>query len=800
MQLSDNVRDLIRQYSKDDDAYNKLLALFDEQLAEKTSDYRQRFENHDAVKLLIEQGTGRIVDANRAAARFYGYSLEQLCSMTIRDLNVLSLEAIHKEIDNARSENRPFYEFRHQLASGEIRDIHSFSSPVITSEGFYHHSIIVDVTGQHEVELRYRALFEQSNDAIFIMALDGQYLQVNHRAAEMLGYTYDEMQLLTPQQAIVQNEHPQINDVLHRLLSREQLAPYERTYRRKDGSTFLGEINAQLICDVDDTPLYIQAIVRDITRRKQMEQTTQAFLDDMKALQEIYLELGSIRQLDELYRNMILLSRERLGIERIGLFRLEESGDYLIGTFGTDADGTIRDERDFRDRITEQHWTLAVKDSPNHIKTWDDDDLYDNLAISGRGWKIASSLWSDNRSIGYLICDNLISKRSQRPYEVELVSLLATTFGHLIERLEAEAALFDMSISLQETVNASNIGLWSWDLVNDIGKYSALWKSQIGYAEDEFEDTHENFLSHVHPDDIEQVQMLIDKMIAENRKNQSIEFRLRHKDGSYRWILSQGSVYTDAQGVPIRMLGTHIDITERKQIQNREFEYALEKERLRLLTDFIQDAAHEFRTPLSTINSSVYLLKASDDKEYRLRKTVQIDLQVVRIQRLVDMLLMMVRLDSGQALRFSTIDIQAIITALSNNMRVKYGETPSLTVNMEDNLPTVLGDVTYLTEAFKQILSNAYQFTSDAGEISISVYVNNHEIWIEFQDTGTGISDDALPHIFDTFWRQDVAHSTPGFGLGLPIAKKIVEYHRGTIQVESTVGEGTCFTVKLPFI
>lgn len=800
MSLSESVRNLIRQYSKDEDAYARLTALFAEQLAEQTDAYRQRFDYHDAVKLLIERGTGKLVDANHAAARFYGYSVDELRSMTIRDLNVMSRDEVEHEIARARSQNRPYYKFRHRLASGEIRDVHSFSSPVVTSEGTYSHSIIVDVTGQYEVELRYESLFEQSNDAVFIVDLDGRYLQSNQRAADMLGYAYDELGRTTFHDIIVEEEHHQIQNIVKRLLSGEQVPPYERTYRRKDGTTFLGEINAQVIRNYDGDPIYIQSIVRDITNRKRMEQTTQAFLDEMKALQDIHLELGSIRQLDELYRNMVALSHERLGIERIALFRLDETEDYLLGTFGTDMDGQIRDERDFRDRITDGHWTLAIRDAPNHTMTWNDDELYDNLGVVGRGWKIGSTLWSGDRSIGYLVCDNLLSERPPRPYEVELVSLLASTFGHLIERLEAEAALYDMTISLQETVSAGNIGLWSWDLVNNTGKYSALWKSQIGYAEDEFEDTHENFLSHVHPDDLENLRTLIKKSLEERRKNQSVEFRLRHKDGSYRWILSQGSVYTDEDGNPLRMLGTHVDITERKQIQNREFEYALEKERLRLLTDFIQDAAHEFRTPLSTINSNIYLMKAADDKDYRLRKADQVDLQVQRIQRLVDMLLMMTRLESGHALRYATVDVSAIITAITNNLQAQYGATPSLIVDIPQQVPTIVGDVHYLTEAFKQILVNAYRYTLDDGEIEVKVLVEDRRLWINFRDTGVGIAEDVLPNIFDTFWRQDAAHTTPGFGLGLPIAKKIIEYHRGTIQVESTVGEGTCFCVMLPYV
>lgn len=80
----------------------------------------------------------------------------------------------------------------------------------------------------------------------------------------------------------------------------------------------------------------------------------------------------------------------------------------------------------------------------------------------------------------------------------------------------------------------------------------------------------------------------------------------------------------------------------------------------------------------------------------------------------------------------------------------------------------------------------------------MSAGCTEENIWINVRDTGIGISADDLPHIFETFWRHDEAHSTPGFGLGLPIAKRIIERHGGSITVESQLGLGSTFSVTLP--
>jgi two-component system sensor histidine kinase BaeS len=127
------------------------------------------------------------------------------------------------------------------------------------------------------------------------------------------------------------------------------------------------------------------------------------------------------------------------------------------------------------------------------------------------------------------------------------------------------------------------------------------------------------------------------------------------------------------------------------------------------------------------------------------------------------------------------------------------GKKISASFNPEPNLPAINGDPVWLQEAFGNLLDNAIRFTPNGGSISVQTYSEGQQAVIEFKDTGAGISNEALPHIFERFWRQDEAHSTPGFGLGLSIALKIIEMHDGRIEVESTVGEGSTFKILLPF-
>ncbi|MBE2269449.1 MAG: PAS domain-containing sensor histidine kinase [Anaerolinea sp.] len=482
-----------------------LAAWFSRALARTESKFHQIFENNRAVKLLIDPDTGAIQQANSAAVEFYGYSREQLESMHIQDINVLPPDEVCAEMQRARSEQRTYFKFRHRLASGEVRDVDVFSSPVDLPDGRCLYSIILDVTAQRRAELRYRSLFEQSNDAVFILDLKMNILQVNHRAADMLGYDGPaDLVGLSPRAIIAPYEYNDSNMVRMRLLEGEHFAPYERTFIRRDGRFVRAEINTEIVRDSEGKPLHIQSIVRDLR--------------------------------------------------------------------------------------------------------------------------------------------------------------------------------------------------------------------------------------------------------------------------------------------------------ERKQAQQREIELALETQRTKLLMTFIREATHEFRTPLAVIASSAYLMSRSGDAEQRSGKLRQIEGEITRITRLVDSLLLSAKLESGVVVTRSPLDIQMVIDDVCHSARAVHGSQPDLkfTTNRDVSGLAINGHFEYLTYAIRELIDNAYQFTPVEGQINVQLERANGSLCLDVIDTGIGISDEDLPHIFEMFWRHDEAHSTPGFGLGLPLVKRIVELHGGSIAVESRVGEGTRFRVALP--
>jgi len=138
----------------------------------------------------------------------------------------------------------------------------------------------------------------------------------------------------------------------------------------------------------------------------------------------------------------------------------------------------------------------------------------------------------------------------------------------ITERKRSEEGLREATMREMQAARAGNVGLWDWDLATNEVRYSAEWKRQIGYQEHEIGDDFEEWRSRVHPDDLKSTLEQIQRCIAEARQDYEVEFRFRHKDGSYHWILACGSVLRGKDALPIRMLGTHVDITERKRAED----------------------------------------------------------------------------------------------------------------------------------------------------------------------------------------------------------------------------------------
>jgi signal transduction histidine kinase len=211
--------------------------------------------------------------------------------------------------------------------------------------------------------------------------------------------------------------------------------------------------------------------------------------------------------------------------------------------------------------------------------------------------------------------------------------------------------------------------------------------------------------------------------------------------------------------------------------------------------NFLAEAAHELRTPLASLLGNADLLaRYGDDPDRRAAALAAIHLEGRRTTRLLNDLLLSVQADAGWHLELRSMSLAGVLQSVVENSRLY---TRDVTITLVDPLPLViLGDADRLKQVFFNLTDNALKHTSTGGVICLQTSMADRWVVVTVSDTGEGIPTDALPHIFDRFFR--VPGKSRGSGLGLAIARWIVEQHGGRIEVKSEVGQGSTFSVWLP--
>ena len=226
------------------------------------------------------------------------------------------------------------------------------------------------------------------------------------------------------------------------------------------------------------------------------------------------------------------------------------------------------------------------------------------------------------------------------------------------------------------------------------------------------------------------------------------------------------------------------------------------KELDRMKSEFLSTAAHELRTPLTSIlGFSEILLKRKLDEERKNRFLKIINEESMGLSALINDLLDLSRIESGRGFKITKAPIE-IKQVILENIDLFQAQTDKHTfkVNVPDDLVKIEADKDKINQVIENLISNALKFSPQGGEITVSVKELKDKLKINISDTGIGIPEKDLPHVFEKFYRADNASSEAigGTGLGLGIVKYIVEFHRGEIKAESKLKKGSTFSFTLP--
>ncbi len=374
-------------------------------------------------------------------------------------------------------------------------------------------------------------------------------------------------------------------------------------------------------------------------------------------------------------------------------------------------------------------------------------------------------------------------------------------------RTQAETAEQQLKLAVQ----AGRMGTWQYTMSTGAVAWSPGLEAIHGFSPGSFPGTFEAFRNEIHPADRDRVLEAIGAAV-EQRRDHHVEYRIVRPDGAVRWVEGRGQLFCDREGRPERMVGVCLDVTERKQVEEeraqllvREQAARAEVERAsRLKDEFLAALSHELRTPLNAVLGYAQLLGTGSLPPERAAHALEAIQRNAQAQaRLIESLLDLSRIIAGKLeLDLERLDLSSIVDAAVDVLRPE-AEAKDLVLDVvasPSRVPLV-GDGGRLQQVLWNLLSNAVKFTPPGGRVSVRVAREDSQVQIQVSDSGQGISPEFLPHVFDRFKQADHSkgRAQGGLGLGLALAREIVQAHGGTLVAESLgEGHGSTFIATLP--
>ena len=732
----------------------------------------------------------KFLRVNRKLCQMLGYSERELLGLTFLDVthpDDREISAAQADAAFAGEVAESSFEKRYVRKDGGIiwasvnwtviPDAEERPARTVTS--------VQDVTERKRIEealrtseAQLRDIFDHSVALIFVKDLEGRYLRVNRRYAELFGSTDVELEGKTDYDC-----HPkEIADAF--IANDREVIAADRPLLFEEKALVAGEIRYSIVSkfplrDEGGRPYAICGIATEITERKRAETAlresqalNQAVLDSLAANIAVLDRDGNIIAVNEDWRRFARENggaaiADSLGVNYLDVCRrAQEQGNGQI-------EATLKGIQEVLDGARPNFTVEYPCHSPNE-KRW---FLMSVTPLLGEGG-------------GAVVAHTDITQRKQ----VE-------------ESLRVSEARLDLALK------AGNIGTFDWDIRANKTIWTEQLKALFGLPPDGAGDTYETWLERVLPEDRAACEAGLREILERKLPRWRTEYRIVRADTSeVRWIDSKGRVFYDEQGEPLRFIGTNMDITERKQAEAAREELLVREQTAREAAEalsrakdeFLTVISHELRSPLTAILGYAALLRHGGLDAQKVRHTADVIERSGKAQlQLIEDLLDTARIISGKLrLELGPVDLVLVIEQAVQTIRPA---ADAKGISIETDLPSEIGQITgdpaRLQQVVWNLLSNAVKFTQQGGRVEARLERIDPHICITVSDTGKGIRSDFLPYVFDRFRQADAssARRYGGLGLGLSLVKYLVELHGGTISPESAgEGQGSTFKVVLP--
>jgi PAS domain S-box-containing protein len=358
----------------------------------------------------------------------------------------------------------------------------------------------------------------------------------------------------------------------------------------------------------------------------------------------------------------------------------------------------------------------------------------------------------------------------------------------------------------------TNDGIWDLDVATHDVFYSRRYMQLVGYGPDELPPHFDTFADLLHEDDRPAVLKATEDYLNGQTPDFRQEFRLRHKDGSWRWILSRGVAVRAPDGRALRLAGTHTDITERvleaerleRVVLERTTELRAARDRAELdaarTMKFLAAASHDIRQPLQAMALLIGGLSGEVASVAGSRNLLTLRHSLVASMEMLDSLLEFSRADAGALRPFLTsIKLGNLIEQVVDPF-IPLAANKSIRLSVVSTSATTRSDAQLLARILRNLVSNAIKYT-DSGRVLVGCRRTAAGLRVEIWDTGHGIASNELRQIFYEFYRPKGNRDVRGgLGLGLAIVDRLARILKHRVKVRSWPGRGSVFSIELPLV
>jgi PAS domain S-box-containing protein len=422
-----------------------------------------------------------------------------------------------------------------------------------------------------------------------------------------------------------------------------------------------------------------------------------------------------------------------------------------------------------------------------------------------RGERVVDHVMPIRRREGDVVWLQISSNLLQVEAEAMPFAAMAS-FRDITQERQAVQALASSEERWKFALDGAGDGVWDWDVQRQQVFFSPQWKHLLGYADHELPNDIRSLLDLVHPDDAERVRHDFAHYLQSAQGIYQSEFRMQHKQGHHVWILSRGKVVSSGpDGQPLRLVGTHSDVTLFKQAERALREKQSAEAASTAKSAFLSRMSHEIRTPLNAVNGFAQLLQlkmgqtAADDS---VRNYVsQIGLAGQHLMGLVNDVLDLQQVEAGiLSVKLETLSLTAEVTQCTNMLAPLAASHRVTLVSQVQAEWLVMADAQRLRQVIMNIGSNAIKYNRQGGVVRFDVEAHpGGTLALTVEDTGPGLDQAQLARLFQPFERLGrETSSVEGTGLGLIITRSLLDAMGGDLDIKSQPGCGTRVSITLP--